>query len=53
MQKKSQDSIDNELEVFDSDLLLLLNKEYNYPEKVEFSRNIIPSKTKWVKIFTT
>ncbi len=39
MQKKSQDSIDNELEVFDSDLLLLLNKEYNYPEKVEFSRN--------------
>ena len=39
MSKKSQDSIDKELEVFDSDLLPLLNQEYNYPDKVDFSRN--------------
>lgn len=39
MSKKTQDSIDKELEVFDSDLLPLLNQEYNYPEKVDFSRN--------------
>ena len=39
MSKKTQDSIDKELEVFDSDLLPLLNQEYNYPDKVDFSRN--------------
>ena len=39
MSKKTQDSIDKELEVFDSDLLPLLNQEYNYPVKVDFSRN--------------
>lgn len=39
MSKKSQDSIDKELEVFDSDLLPLLNQEYNYPVKVDFNRN--------------
>lgn len=39
MQKKSQDSIDKELEVFDSELLPLLNQEYNYPVKVDFNRN--------------
>lgn len=39
MSKKTQDSIDKELEVFDSDLLPLLNQEYNYPVKVDFNRN--------------
>lgn len=39
MSKKTQDSIDKELEVFDSELLPLLNQEYNYPVKVDFSRN--------------
>lgn len=39
MSKKKQDSIDKELEVFDSDLLPLLNQEYNYPVKVDFNRN--------------
>lgn len=39
MQEKSKDIIDQELEVFDSELLPLLNQEYNYPVKVDFSRN--------------
>lgn len=39
MSKKTQDNIDNELEVFDSDLLPLLNQEYDYPDRVDFSRN--------------
>ena len=39
MSKKTQDSIDKELEIFDSDLLPLLNQEYNYPVKVDFNRN--------------
>ena len=39
MSKKTQDSIDKELEVFDSDLLPLLNQEYNYPVKVDFNKN--------------
>lgn len=39
MSKKTQDSIDKELEVFDSDILPLLNQEYNYPVKVDFNRN--------------
>lgn len=39
MQGKSKDIIDQELEVFDSELLPLLNQEYNYPVKVDFSRN--------------
>lgn len=39
MSKKTQGNIDNELEVFDSDLLPLLNQEYDYPDRVDFSRN--------------